>query len=45
MLREFHDALPGERIRLATVWGIRPGSPAAAALGLPRTDADQVTST
>ena len=40
MIREFRDALPAERIKLASVWGIRPGSPAAAALGIPTTDAD-----
>ena len=45
MLREFHDALPGELMRLAIVWGIRPGSPAAAALGLPGTDTDKTDET
>ena len=40
MLDEFQEASPVDRIRLAIVWGIRPGSPAAAALGVPRTDAD-----
>lgn len=41
MLREFRDASPVERMRLAIVWGIRPGSPAAAALGMPRADTDE----
>ena len=45
MLHEFHNASPGERMRLAIVWGIRPGSPAAAALGLPRTDTDKTDET
>ncbi len=40
MLREFRDAFPAERIRLAVIWGIRPNGPDAAALGVPATDAD-----
>jgi len=45
MLREFHDALPSERVKLAIVWGIRSGSPAASALGVPRTDTDKTDKT
>ena len=41
MFREFRDASPVERMRLAIVWGIRPGSPAGAALGMPRADTDE----
>ena len=45
MLGEFQAAPPAGRIRLAIVWGILPGSPAAAALGVPRTDADDTDGT
>ena len=41
MLHEFRNSSPGDRVRLASVWGIRLGSPAAVALGLPRTDTDK----
>jgi len=45
MLREFRDTPSGELPRLARVWGIVPGSPAAAALGVPGTDADTTDGT
>jgi hypothetical protein len=45
MVREFLDASPADRLKLAATWGIRPGSPAAAALGVPATDADATDGT
>jgi hypothetical protein len=45
MIREFLDASPADRLKLAATWGIRPGSPAAAALKVPATDADTTDGT
>ncbi len=35
MIREFAGASAGERVRLASAWGVVPGGAAAAALGVP----------
>ena len=45
MLREFRESTPAGRARLAHLWGIVPDSPAAAALGVPTTDADTTDGT
>ena len=45
MVREFMDARPAERVRLARVWAIARGGPAARALGVPLTDADKTDGT
>ena len=45
MLREFQESSPAVRLRLAYLWGVVPGSPAAAALGVPITDADTTDGT
>lgn len=39
MIGEFAGAAPAERVRLAAAWGVVPGGPAAAALGVPEVTA------
>lgn len=45
MVREFLTARPADRVRLARVWAIARGGPAARALGVPLTDADTTDGT